>query len=84
MWRTGRWFAADFSLLQGLAYLLIVAAPTLAVLHGRWWHAIVVLLAANVLTRVLLSAFKERTQLVALGGVVLGIFAVAILAVRDV
>lgn len=72
-WTVGSWFAGDFSWLQGLAYLALVGGVALSTIVGAWWHAIVVLLGAFILVRILFSFFGPRSQVVALVGTIVGL-----------
>lgn len=64
-WRVGAWYAAEFSWLQGIAYLAIIGALVLGYLAFGWWGPIVVVIIGNVVTRILLASVRESSQLVA-------------------
>ena len=64
-WRIGAWYAADFSWLQGIAYLAIIGGLVFGYLAFGWWALIIVLVVGNILTRILLAAARENTQMVA-------------------
>lgn len=64
----GAWFAGDFSLLQGVGYVAILGSLIIAPIVGPWWHLVVVLLAGNILARVLFAVMGAKVQaLLALG-----------------
>lgn len=77
-WSVGAWFAADFSWLQGLAYLALIGAPVIALIRGAWWVPVVVLLVGNVLVRVVLPVFRAQSQFIAAAGVIIGLIASAV------
>jgi len=72
-WPVGAWLAGNFSWLQGLAYIALVGAVAASVYTGDWWHAIVVLVSSNIITRVLLSTAGPLSQIVSMLGVLVGI-----------
>ena len=72
-WPVGAWLASDFSWLQGLAYVALVGGVAVSAYVGAWWHAIVVVLVANVFVRVLFPIAGPRAQIGGLLGVVVGI-----------
>jgi hypothetical protein len=72
-WPVGAWLAGDFSWLQGLAYLALVGAVAAAAYSGAWWHAIIVVVAANLVVRVLFPMAGPQAQVVSTLGVVIGI-----------
>ena len=59
----GAIFAKDFSFLQGLAWLALIGSIVAAWYFGAWWHALAVLLVANILTRLLFAAFAPQVQI---------------------
>lgn len=64
-WRIGELYAADFSWLQGIAYLAILGSLVFGYLAAGWLGPIVVLVLGNVLTRALLPIAKESSQIIA-------------------
>jgi len=72
-WPVGAWLASDFSWLQGLAYVALVGAIAASAYAGAWWHALIVVVAANVFVRVLFPIAGPRSQVAGLLGVVIGI-----------
>ena len=72
-WPVGAWLASDFSWLQGLAYVAVVGAVAASAYSGAWWHAIIVVVAANVFVRVLFPVAGPKAQVVSMLGVVIGI-----------
>ena len=72
-WPVGAWLVGPFSWLQGLAYVALVGAIVASVFAGAWWHAIVVVIAANICVRLLYPIAGPRAQVVALLGVLVGI-----------
>lgn len=47
-WRIGAWYAADFSWLQGIAYLAIIGGLVFGYLAFGWWALIIVLVVGNI------------------------------------
>ena len=72
-WSVGSWLASDFSWLQGLAYLAIVASITVSIYTGAWWHAFVVIIFANLLVRTLFPLCGPKSQIYSTVGVLIGI-----------
>jgi len=76
----GAWLAGDFSWLQGLAYVGIVGAVVLSFIVSVWWTAVIVIVGANVLARVILPIFKAQSQIVGIVGLLVGFVASGIVA----
>lgn len=72
-WPVGAWLAGNFSWLQGLAYVALLGAIAAAAYVGAWWHAIVVVIAANAFVRGLFPVAGPRAQVASAVGVVVGI-----------
>lgn len=70
-WRVGALYFADFSWLQGIAYLALFGSLIFGFLAVGWWGPIAVLLGGNILSRLLLPAAKESTQIIAPAAVLL-------------
>jgi len=71
-WPVGAWLAGDFSWLQGLAYVALIGAVIASAYSGAWWHALIVIVAANIFVRLLFPAFGPRSQIVSTLGVFFG------------
>lgn len=72
-WTVGAWFSGPFTWLQGIGYFALIGAAIISFFVSEWWAPIVVLVAANVLVRILLPVFKAQSQVVAIFGVLIGI-----------
>lgn len=67
----GALYIADFSWLQGVAYLAILCGLVFGYIATGWWGLIVVLVGGNLVTRLTLPTAKEKTQIIAPGAIVL-------------
>jgi hypothetical protein len=72
-WPIGAWLAGPFSWLQGIAYVALIGAVVASIYAGAWWHAVVVVVAANICVRLLFPIAGPRAQVVALLGIVVGL-----------
>lgn len=72
-WPVGAWLAGPFSWLQGLAYVALIGAIFASVFAGAWWHAILVIVFANICVRLLFSIAGPRAQVVASLGILVGL-----------
>lgn len=72
-WPVGAWLAGAFSWLQGLAYVALIGSVIGSAYSGAWWHALVVIVAANIFVRLLFPALGPRSQIVSSLGVLFGI-----------
>ena len=70
-WPIGEFYAEEISLLQGIAYLAMIAALCFGYAAFGWWSVIVLVIRGNIMTRLLLVAARENTQLIAPAGVIL-------------
>lgn len=61
---SGRQFTADFSLLQLFAWVALIGSIALGAIFGDWWYFLVVLVMANILTRLLFLLFGQWSQVV--------------------
>ena len=68
---TGTLYAADFSWLQGIAYLAMLFGLVLGFFATGWWGPIVVFGGGNIFTRLLLPSAKKNTQVIAPWAVVI-------------
>jgi hypothetical protein len=64
-WRVGTWYAAEFSWLQGIAYVAIIGSLIFGYLAFGWWAPIVVVVIGNIVTRILLATARESAQIIA-------------------
>lgn len=71
----GALYVADFSWLQGVAYLTILCGLVFGYIATGWWGPIVVFIGGNLVTRLTLHAAKESTQIIAPGASVLLVIA---------
>ena len=58
----GTMFASDISQIQTFAWIAIIISLIVAPIAGPWWHLPVVLVAGNILTRILFAALGTFVQ----------------------
>lgn len=77
--RVGASYFADFSWLQGIAYLALFGSLIFGFLAVGWWRPTAMLLAGNILSRRLLPVAEESTQtIVPVAVLLLGIACLAV------
>jgi hypothetical protein len=69
----GALLAGNSSWLQGIAWIAIGGGVVTSGYFGAWWQAVFVLVAANILVRILFSALGPKSQVVSALGVLVGI-----------
>lgn len=72
-WPVGAWLSGHFSWLQGIAYVALIVSVILSFVAVAWWAPAVVLIAGNILVRVMLPILKTKSQVVATVGVFVGL-----------
>lgn len=68
-WTVGAWLSGPFSWLQGIAYIALIVSVILSFVKVAWWAPVVVLIAGNILARIMLSTLKAKSQIVSIVGV---------------
>ena len=58
----GDMFSGPISQIQALAWIAIIASLIIAPVFGPWWHLPVVLVAGNILTRIVFASFGTFAQ----------------------
>ena len=72
-WPVGAWLTGAFSWLQAIAYIALLGAVAASVYVGAWWHAFIVVFAANIFVRVLFPITGPQAQVISALGVFVGI-----------
>ncbi|WP_340106347.1 hypothetical protein [Rhodohalobacter sp. 8-1] len=69
----GSWLSGPFTWFQGIAYIALIVSVILSFFTVAWWAPAVVLIAGNILVRIMLPTMKANSQIVAMVGVFVGL-----------
>jgi hypothetical protein len=79
----GGLYNAEFSWLQGIAYLTIIGGFVFGFIACGWWGLVAVLVIGNIITRILFFTAREYTQIIAPCIVLLSVIICVVLLLRN-